>query len=508
MADPKSDEKPAYLQSVMTGEEANPFKTAMNGRKQPAPRLPAEQPRGMSHGSYHLDKAQPEMEPLDWRQYVSPRDPGKNYQVFDLEAGAMPAPSNTHLDETQAGERQGDWFAYVAQSHTVDAKQRELAIDYRGFMEAQNSGDLQALGFLLPSPGWSGDIATLASQQVVAPGVKMESLFRSDGSLHTSVSDDSAIDRSAKSTEAHGPAKSAHDKTVAADHNLLAKYQLFDGATQDFLRSKGRVETAQKGLEVIELRHQVDEDREALAKAKEHGEDVKASLEFLAGGLVKYMVLEPHEFGDLIESVGVMASYAVGKVSGRSIDAAQQQLQHDVAKLHTAEAAEAQMKVKDAQAEVLIALTSLKAAREHVLVALQERQSAYEEAGKASASASGGTASSRNKIAGLMTAIPTAEYVYALAGSLADKAARAAHYSDAAAAGFHMAVYDQKVQARDFVSALDQIEYVRIHFTAIAGQWARRLGRLQQLQTRLGGVRPLALDPTMASAQSSASGEK
>jgi len=508
MSDPKSDEKPTDLQSMMTGDEANPFKTAMNGRKQPDPSLPAEQPRGMSHGSYHIDKAQPEMAPLDWRQYVSPRDPGKDYQLFDLEAGRMPEPSNTHIDQAQAGERQGDWFAYVGQSHAVDAKQRELAIDYRGFMEAQNSGDLQALGFVLPSVGWAGDIATLANQQVVAPGVKMESLFRSDGSLHTSAADESAIDQSAKSTAAHGPAKSAHDKSVGADHNLLAKYQSFDAASKRFLGDKQKVETARKELEVVELRHQVDEDRDALEKAKEHGEGVKSSLEFLAGGLVKYMVLEPHEFGDLIESVGVMASYAVGKVSGRSIDAAKEKLQQDVAQLHSAEAAAAQSRVKDAEADVLVSLTSLKAAREEVLVALQERQAAYEKAGNAAASASAGSSSSRNKIAGLMTAIPAAEYVYGLAASLADKAARAAHYSDAAAAGFHMAVYDQQVQARHFVSALDQIEYVRMHFTTIAGQWARRLGRLQQMQTRLGGVRPLALDPAMVSTESAASGEK
>src|SRR3569623_433827 len=147
MSDPKSDEKPTDLQSMMTGDEANPFKTAMNGRKQPDPSLPSEQPRGMSHGSYHIDKAQPEMAPLDWRQYVSPRDPGKDNQLFDLQAGRMPEPSNTHFAQAQAGERQGDWFAYVGQSHAVDAKQRAHTIAYRGFMKAPPTGQLQALGF-------------------------------------------------------------------------------------------------------------------------------------------------------------------------------------------------------------------------------------------------------------------------------------------------------------------------------------------------------------------------
>jgi hypothetical protein len=49
---------------------------------------------------------------------------------------------------------------------------------------------------------------------------------------------------------------------------------------------------------------------------------------------------------------------------------------------------------------------------------------------------------------------------------------------------------DQKIQASNFVGALDQIEYVKQHFRALATSWSKRLASLQKARVQLSGQRP------------------
>jgi hypothetical protein len=209
--------------------------------------------------------------------------------------------------------------------------------------------------------------------------------------------------------------------------------------------------------------------------------------------LIKFAVLEAEELVDVAESVGAMGSYLISKFGEHVLDNLEQKLIADTHKLQTAEGLVAYQRLESAKEKSLAALHMLRAARLEVLVSLQERQTAYNEAGMASAASSGGGSSSRSKIAGAMAAIPTAEFVLGMATQVADSASsESATYSDMAGAGFHMAVYDQQPQAPNLIAALDQNGYVKNEFKAIATQWRQRLISLRNVQEQLGGPRPTA----------------
>src|SRR5262249_30697750 len=145
------------------------------------------------HGSYQLNSKQPDEQPLDWRRYVHAQYPGSKFQIHDLTPGREPEAPNTHQDRMDPGLRTMYWAAYKGAVLKTDAQQHSLAGDYHSFMAAQNSADLRALGFVMPSEGWNGDAGELTDLQQMAPGTTMASLFRKDGSINTSRSDDQAV---------------------------------------------------------------------------------------------------------------------------------------------------------------------------------------------------------------------------------------------------------------------------------------------------------------------------
>jgi hypothetical protein len=338
---------------------------------------------------------------------------------------------------------------------------------------------------------------------MVAPNLTMKGLFRGNGTLNMSPADSHAIGTAGHRLTQHGDGKQEHDDLDAADHQLHGSLEGFEGAGKRVEAGRKAVDAAETYIEVTKLRHEVAEDRDALEEAQHHAEVVKSGIEFFAGGLTKFAVLEAKEFGDLVESIGVMASYAVGRYDDHSIAALEQKLKADTKQLHSAEGIRAYAMLEVAKLESLATVHEFRKARDAVLVALQNRQRAYNKAGRASAANSDGNGSSRSKILGVMTAIPAVELVLGLARNLAQRTASSgAKYSNEAGSGFNMAVQGQRVQATHLISALDQIEYVRIHFAETVVQWNQRLISLRSAQTLLGGHRPDAQSDEAESAES------
>ena len=488
-AEEKKPEKPS-LDSYFSGGKELP-KFGGEALAAPRPPLPAARGVGHSHASYLPTAIQPDEAPLDWRRYVTPKIPtSSSLEVFDLKLEAEPEAPNAHQDRTDSATRANYWRAYGTEAQALERQGSNIAGDYAAFMAAQKNPELRALGFLMHA-GWTGDASSLAEQQHVAPNLTMNALFRGDGSLNTSTDDDSAISTAGARLTAHGDAKQSHDDLVAADSGLSSSVELLKSAGHELDAALQSVHAAEHNSEAVELRQQVAEDREALEELQQRTEGRKGALEFAAGGIVKFSVLEAKEVGDIVESLGVMASYAIGRFNDRALNELEQRLRSHSKKLDSEEQQTAQAERKSAEAKQLAAVHSFRAARQNVVKAIQARQKAYNAAGQASAASSGGGARSRSRIAGAMAAIPAVEFLYGLARDIAEKLAiRAVKYSDAAASGFHMAVYAHRPQATDMVAALDQVEGVKMYFDGVAEHWAHRLVSLQRVQTLLGGNRP------------------
>jgi hypothetical protein len=492
MGDGHADKKTDDLDAAFLEHGQEMPKFGPEQQPAPLPALPSEKVIGHSHASYGQSSIQIDEQPVDWRRYVEPVDPGSTFKLIDLEPGAEPSAPNTHQDRLDAGMRGQYWRAYSAASRDVEEQQTSIASDYHSFMVAQKNPDLRALGFLMPTADWAGDAATLADQQVVGPNLTTKELFRSNGTLNMSPADSQAIGTAGHRLTQRGDGKQNHDALDAADHDLLSKVEGLESAANHLDAGYADLDAAAKHIEEVKLRHEVAEDREALEEAARHAEMMKAGIEFFAGGIVKYAVLEAKEFGDLVESVGAMATYAVGRVDEHSIDSLESKLKADTKKLQTVEGEAAHLKFESAKLRSLGLLHQFRAARHEVLASIQKRQQAYSKAGVASAANSGGSASSRSKIVGVMTAIPAVEVVLGLAKNVAQRAAEGANYSLDAGFGFNMAVQGQRVQATHLIASLDQIEYVRIHFNDIVSRWSQRLQSLHNAQTLLGGYRPTA----------------
>lgn len=457
----------------------------------PLPKLPSPSLTSRSHGTYQISAAQPDEEALDWRRYVTPKDPGPALNRLDLEPGQVPDAPNTHQERTDQGQRQLFWNSYGASSRSIEAVRAGVATDYQSFMMAQANPDLAALGFTMSSPSWKGDASSLADEQKLAPNLTAKNLFRGDGSINLTGADRAAMKSAGHLVMEGVGAKQQHDDLIGADSHLRASVSDFARSGAELDVSRSEVESAEIEIEKVKLQNEVAEDREALEKAQHHVELVKSGLEFIAGGLIKFAVVEAKEAGDLVESIGSMAAYAVARHSDASISSLEEKLQADTNKLQTAAGRVAYARFEAAKKNSLGRVHAFRAARQRVIEAIQARQKAHVAAGKASAASSGGSSSSRAKISGVMAAIPAAELLLGLVKSIATISAEAsAKYTEHAGSGFHMAVYDHRMQPTHLVSALDQLTYLQVHFGGLTVQWAHRLASLQEMQTRLGGARP------------------
>jgi len=459
----------------------------------PLPRLPSPNAAARSHAAYHMDTRQVDEDPIDWRRYVTPKDPGAVFTRFELEPGHSPEAPNAHRDRTDEGQRGMFWSAYVSHSHEIETVQTAVVSDYRAFMMAQENPELRALGFVMSSETWKGDASTLADQQKVGGNMQARDLFRGDGSLSLNSADERAIENAGQRVRAGTGAKQEHDDLAAADSGLRASMDDFEGAGYALGAGRHDVEKAEQAIERVKLQHEVAEDREKLEQVQQHVERVKAGIEFVAGGLVKFAVLGPAEAGDIVESIGAMASYAISRYSDNAIGDLEAKLAADTQELQTTEAREVHAGFEAAKKWCLSLLSKFKAERHRVIAALLVRQHAYNKAGKASASSSGGNGSSQSKISGTMAAIPMAELLLGMVKSIATTSAEAStKYSTMAGSGFHMALYDRRMQPTQLVAVLDQLEYLKIYFSGLTAQWTQRLASLQKAQTRLGGSRPSA----------------
>ncbi|MBL0214438.1 MAG: hypothetical protein IPQ07_11175 [Myxococcales bacterium] len=447
--------------------------------------------RERSHSASRPDKVQVDESELDWRAYVKPKDPGAVLGALDLVPGLQPEAPNTNQERIGPGIRQMAWHRYQLKADEVAATRERVADDYANFMTGAKSPDLIALGFTVPY-GFRGDAAAFADAQNVSGATSLGSLFSRRGSTNLGAEDHRGIANARGARERSGAAKPEHDATVVADHRLRSKLLAFQSAEEGVRGAFSGIESARLGIERVRLTREVYEDREALEAAKGHAEDVKNTVEFVFGGALKAFVADPEEAVDLMESVGTIASYAVGKMSGNAIARAEAALKAATFKLHDTAAKEAASKFEEAKLAMRSKILAMKAAREAVLAELGQRKAAYEVAGTASAQASGGSRLTQAKISALVAALPVVE---AMTGLIKGMVARTAHqptYDTTAGVGFHMAAHAGRPQATNFMTALGEMAFIHSRFQMLDVEWSRRLLSLQHTQAQLGGVRPEA----------------
>jgi hypothetical protein len=194
---------------------------------------------------------------------------------------------------------------------------------------------------------------------------------------------------------------------------------------------------------------------------------------------------------DAAESLGTMASFALSKVSERSIDSIEAKLRVDEARVKQESAKHALEMLKRAKAALAGTMKALATARADVFKSMMMRKQAYEAAGQASAAASGADSYTQGKLTASMAAIPIAETVLGMIQNLAAQtAAIAVTYDTEAGRGFHMAVLANQPEVPNFVALLGNLESMRAHFAALNIKWSGRLAALQKMRTQLGGARP------------------
>lgn len=467
----------------------NPFQ--QKPRPEQLPPLPDvnKKPQLGEHSSGRPGKQQADESELDWRGYVKPANPGNTLGSLNLNQGGEPEAPNTNQSRMDPGIRNMAWDAYQEKTSDAAGMRESVAPDYGAFMDGTKNPDLIALGFTVPE-GFNGDAASFADKQNVSGGTSLGSLFNKQGGANLLVDDQEGIGNAKGARETSGAAKPQHDATVSADHKLKSKVLAFKSAEEGVREGFHGIEHATLEIERVQLSKEVSEDKEALEEAKGHAEDVKKTLEFVFGGALKFLVAAPHEAVDMMESIGTMASYAVGKVSGHAIERAEAKLKADTVKLQGVEAKKAAEGFETAKAVMRGRVQAMKSAREAVLAELGERKASYETAGNASAKASGGSSATQAKLSALVAAVPAVEAMTGLIKGMVAKTAHKTAYDSMAGMGFHMAVHAGRAEATNFVTAIGQMQFIHEKFKGLDAEWSSRLRSLQKVREQLGGVRP------------------
>ncbi len=468
--------------------EDNPFQPKPRPEQLPALPDVDKKPQLGEHSGSQPGKKQADESELDWRGYVKPTDPGNALGSLNLDQGSEPEAPNTNQSRMDPGIRNQAWNAYQEKTGDAANMRDTVAPDFAAFMDGAKNPDLIALGFTVPN-GFKGDATSFADKQNVSGGTSLGSLFNKQGGANLLVDDHEGI-ANAQTARGTGAAKPQHDATVSADHKLKSKLLTFKSTEEGVREGFHKIEAAQDEIEKVQLSKEVSEDKEALEEAKGHAEDVKGTVEFVFGGMLKYLVAGPEEAVDMMESIGTMASYAVGKVSGHAIERAEAKLKADTAKLQGVEAKQAVAHFEEAKSFMRRSVQAMKAAREAVLAELGERKASYETAGNASAQASGGSSATQAKITALMAGLPAVEAMTGLIKGMVSKTAHKTPYESMAGMGFHMAVHARRGQATNFVTALGQMQFTHQKFKGLETEWENRLRSLQKVREQLGGVRP------------------
>jgi hypothetical protein len=442
---------------------------------------------------------------VKWTHYVSAKPPGHPYRIYDVAVGANTpsAMGKNSKPEVQPQPqshvaRQESWAEFRKQSLMVDAQQHRVAPEYNTFFQAEKNDDLRALGFVMSSSEWKGNTAVLADQQrLTENGQPMGTLFRGEGRLNTTTTDQAGMAKAKTAMDSHGTAKREHDATNGADQDLRSKVSELRAALKLLDDAGAAVNVAAAKLDQLYARRAIESDHKKIEKIKANNEKILHLIERVAGGAAKFMA-GGAEF-DAVEFIGQTA----GAVSADDL----QQLRHALAsheeQLEDAETRELVAGVQSAKGKALAAIAGVDGKRSALRQSIGARKDCYARAGAASAKASGGNAATQNKITSMMAAIPVVEVVMHQLQTMVGTLQGRPHYSEAAGRGFGIATWNQMPQAENFVLALEQMEYCRIYFGDLLRDWQQRLSGLKAVRVQLGGARPGDSSPENATVDQS-----
>jgi hypothetical protein len=211
------------------------------------------------HRESHLqptqDGRQPDEVEVDWRRYVVPTAPSHPFPVHEV--AVANEPDGFHANGTDAFLRRHAWDMFRTATTHVDAKQRAAAGDIDAFFSVSTNPQLQALGFVL-SKGGNADTASSANEQMAAQdGVKVGSLFRDEGKLNTTKSDERGLQQAQHAFEKHGAAKGAHDGANVADIALGKHLSDLSAATNKLKGAHAELDQGYEKVMITATRHQI-----------------------------------------------------------------------------------------------------------------------------------------------------------------------------------------------------------------------------------------------------------
>lgn len=451
--------------------------------------------------------------PIDWsNQRHAPPQPVRS---LDLNVGEAPKPANDistqarppmprhHGDPSDRPipfqpepdlDRHRYWSAFRSAATHAQLHHDDMGIRLIRMKSAQHDTQLGALGFDVER-GWEGDLATLTEKQHVPlkNGATVGSLFGKDNNLKLDKHDQAAIKTGANAVDRGKGGEDgiqmrgletqrADERLHAANEGVKKEFHALDGA-------RARLERAILAIETFELQGKADDVRAEIQSLRDETGSAREIVELLSNIASGVAFALSGEVGDAIDKAGAIAATLIGHLNDGKIDRAVAKLTKLEKKVKTTEAQGLMAELTGTRADVEAAKAGVKQSGAFLQSALTDRRIAYNKLALTTGSHLPCPESSREKISGILAAIPLVEIVVSKARGL-NEACSPPIYSEMAGRGLGMAKANGFPVADTFLRACGELAHVKLYANTIEGDWTQRLNALITVKQQILGQRP------------------
>lgn len=470
---------------------------------------------------FQHDHGKPEQKPLDWRPAIAtkaPPDPYTTKQCIvpikppaDTNATTNrfrgPHPDNNRRQPGLTYERMGDpnevaragyWSAFRDATIQAHSTHKSIGLDVAAFTHAERDKELRALMFINPSDNKHNELDDHANTQQLPTrgGVTLGSLFDDKNMLILSKQESSSIDTLGRENQ-----RGRHEARIEkADYGAVESDNQFETAyfslKASVLHQKASAEGLRKASALLQAEVAAEEARGEQAEIERLKQEAAEVVEIVEG-ITSYVTMVAQfatgNVGDGIEQIGILAAKLVSHINDGKIAAAEQRLDAALTKKWQSRKFAAVAGLGEARSNFRAAQELVTSGEAAMRAKLTVRRVAYNKLGTTAAAELKAPKASRDRVAGMLAAIPVAEFVAARCAAIASQS-DGPTYSEDAGRGFRMATSARLPEAAAFVDTVNELAFCKHYYGALERQWDRRVAQLHEIRRRIVGTRPGDVD--------------
>ncbi len=466
---------------------------------------------------FQHSEGKPDQKPLDWRPLLTPHAPSNPFTtrscVVPVKAPADPNPQQPrfrgpHPDNNrrQPGatyEGMGDpnqvardryWSEFRNATIQAHGTHESIGSQVSAFDHPERDKELRALMFINPSDNFHGELDDYVNTQQIPTrgGLTVGSLFDDKNQLVLSNQDRASIDALGRDTD---KGKNGA-KVEKADYSAIEADNQFERAFFALKEAVLASQAAAEGLTKAKAKFEEEVASEAARGEQTEIDRLKqdaAEVVEIVEGITSYVTMVAQfatgNVGDGIEQVGMLAAKLLSHINDGKIAAAEQRLEKALDKKWASRKLATVAGLDQARHTFQASQNGVTSKEAGVRAGLTARRRAYNTLGTTAGSQIKGPKSTGERVAGILSAIPIAEFVAARAAAIASSS-ESPLYSEAAGRGFMMARQAGRMEAPWFIETVSELAFCKMYYGSLERQWDRRVVQLHEIRRKIVGSRP------------------